>query len=221
MAKGTYHVLIGARSIEKGNAAVKELQGKGYEGTCEVLQIDQTDDDSIAAAAKQVESTHGRLDVLINNAAIASEEHTREAMISNLNTNTSGPYFVTHAFRPLLLKTTASTARVIQVSSGMGSVSIKLDHSNWVAPIPALPYRASKAALHMVTAQLVFEFKDDNIKFFTVCPGFTVSNLGAQNKVENGAKPTDEAVRPLLKIVAGKRDDEATRFLHADGQYDW
>lgn len=221
MAKGTYHILIGARSIEKGNAAVKELQSQGYEGTCEVLQIDQTDDDSIAAAAKQVESTHGRLDVLINNAAIASEEHTREAMISNLNTNASGPYFVTHAFRPLLQKTKASTARVIQVSSGMGSVSIKLDHSNWIAPIPALPYRASKAALSMVTAQLVFEFKDDNIKFFTVCPGFTVSNLGPQNKVENGAKPTDEAVRPLLKIVAGERDDEATKFLHADGQYDW
>lgn len=221
MAKGTYHVLIGARSIDKGNASVKELQSKGYEGTCEVLQIDQTDDDSIAAAAKRVESTHGHLDVLINNAAIASEEHTREAMISNLSTNAAGPYFLTHAFRPLLLKTKASTARVIQVSSGMGSVSIKLDHSNWVAPIPALPYRASKAALHMVTAQLVYEFKDDNIKFFTVCPGFTVSNLGAQNRVENGAKPTDEAVRPLVKIVEGERDDEATKFLHADGQYDW
>ena len=221
MAKGTYHVLVCSRSIDKGKAAVSELQSKGYEGTCELLQLDQTDDESIAAAAKFVETTYGRLDVLINNAAIASEEMTRENMISNFNTNATGVYFVTTAFRSLLQKA-KSTARIINVSSGMGSVAIKLDHSNWVAQIPALPYRASKAALHMVTAELIYEFKDDtNIKFFTVCPGFTVSNLGPQNNAEHGAKPTDEAVRPLMKIVEGERDEEASKFLHADGQYSW
>lgn len=221
MAKGTYHVLVGARSIDKGRSAVEDLQSKGYEGTCEFLQLDQTDDDSIAAAAKSVETTYGHLDVLINNAAIASTEATRENMISNFNTNAVGVYFVTTAFRPLLLKT-KPTARVINVSSGAGSVALKLDHSHWTAKLPAVPYRASKAALHMVTASLIYEFKDDaNVKFFTVCPGFTVSNLGPQNNVEHGAKPTDEAVRPLVKIVEGERDDEANRFLHADGQYDW
>lgn len=74
----------------------------------------------------------------------------------------------------------------------------------------------------MITAELVYEFKDDEkVKFFTVCPGFTVSNLGPQNKAENGAKATDEAVRPLMKIVEGERDGEARGFLHADGQYQW
>lgn len=221
MAKGLYHILIGARSIDKGKAAVEQLQSKGHKGTCELLQIDQTDDASIAAAAKSVETTHGRLDILINNAAIASEEMTRENMISNLNTNATGVYFVTQAFRPLLLKA-KGTARVINVSSGMGSVGLKLDHSHWVSAVAALPYRVSKAALHMVTAELIYEFKDEgNVKFFTVCPGFTVSNLGPNNKLENGAKATDEAVRPLLKIVEGERDGEANGFLHADGQYPW
>ena len=221
MAKGPYHVLIGARSTDKGKAAVKELQSKGHKGTCELLQLDQTDDGSIAAAAKFVETTYGRLDVLINNAAVASEEMTRENMIANFNTNATGVYFVTQAFRPLLLKA-KGTARVINVSSGMGSVALKLDHSNWTSKIPALPYRASKAALHMVTAELIYEFKDDaNVKFFTVCPGFTVSNLGPQNSLENGAKPTDEAVVPLVKIVEGERDGEVNGFLHADGQYPW
>jgi hypothetical protein len=51
MAKGPYHILIGARSIDKGQAAVEELQSKGHKGTCELLQIDQTDDASIAAAS--------------------------------------------------------------------------------------------------------------------------------------------------------------------------
>jgi NAD(P)-dependent dehydrogenase (short-subunit alcohol dehydrogenase family) len=221
MAQGSYHVLVCARSLEKGQKAVEFLQSKNYTGTCELLQLDQTDDASIAAAASRVASTHGRLDVLINNAAIASEIVTRENMISNFNTNATGVYFVTKAFHQLLLKA-KSTARIINVSSGMGSVAIKLDHSNWVASVPALPYRASKAALHMVTAELVYEFKDDEkIKFFTVCPGFTVSNLGPQNNEAHGAKPTEEAVRPLMRIVAGERDDEARKFLHADGQYDW
>ncbi|KAM0704261.1 hypothetical protein Q7P35_008494 [Cladosporium inversicolor] len=221
MAKGPYHILIGARSVEKGKAAVEELRSQNHPGTCELLHLDQTDDASIAAAAKSVETTHGRLDILINNAAIASEEMTRKNMTSNLDTNATGVYFVTQAFRHLLLKA-QGTARVINVSSGMGSVGLKLDHSNWVSSVSALPYRASKAALHMVVAELIYEFKDEkNVKFFTVCPGFTVSNLGPNNKVENGAKATDEAVRPLLKIVEGERDGEANGFLHADGQYPW
>ena len=221
MSKGPYHILIGARSADKGQAAVKQLQSKNHPGTCELLQLDQTDDASIAAAAKSVETTHGRLEILINNAAIASEEVTRENMLSDFNTNASGVYFVTQAFRPLLLKA-KGTARVVNVSSGMGSVALKLDHSNWTSSIAALPYRASKAALHMVTAQLIYEFKDEaNVKFFTVCPGFTVSNLGPQNKLENGAKATDEAVKPLLRIVEGERDEEVNGFLHADGQYPW
>lgn len=224
MAKGPYHILIGARFIDKGKAAVQQLQSKNLPGTCELLQIDQTDDASIAAAADYVSTTYGRLDVLINNAAIASEEPTRENMLSNFNTNAASVYFVTQAFRPLLIKTQSQnrTARVINVSSGMGSVALKLDHSHWTSSIPALPYRASKAALHMITAQLIYEFKDEgNVKFFTVCPGFTVSNLGPQNKLENGAKATDEAVRPLLRIVEGERDGEENGFLHAEGQYPW
>lgn len=224
MAKGPYHILIGARSIDKGKTAVQQLQSKNLPGTCELLQIDQTDDASIAAAANYVSTTYGRLDVLINNAAIASEEPTRENMLSDFNTNAAGVYFVTQAFRPLLIKAQSQnrTARVINVSSGMGSVALKLDHSHWSSSIPALPYRASKAALHMVTAQLIYESKDEgNVKFFTVCPGFTVSNLGPQNKLENGAKATDEAVRPLLRIVEGERDGEENGFLHAEGQYPW
>jgi NAD(P)-dependent dehydrogenase (short-subunit alcohol dehydrogenase family) len=222
MAKGPYHIFIGARSLSKGKAAVEQLQSNNYPGTCELVQLDQTDDASIAAAAKQIETTHGHLDVLINNAAIASEEITRENMASNFNTNVTSVYFVTQAFRALLLASPKPVVRIINVSTGMGSVSLKLDHSSWVSKISALPYRASKAALHMVSAELVYEFKDDTkVKIFTVCPGFTVSNLGPQNNEAHGAKPTDEAVRPLIKIVEGERDEEARKFIHADGQYEW
>lgn len=185
-----------------------------------MLQLDQTDDASIAAAAKHVESTYGRLDVLINNAAIALEEPTRENMALSFNNNATSVWFLTQALGDLLKKSN-TTARVINVSSGMGSVATKLDHTSWVTALSAQPYRASKTALSMITAQLVWEFKDDNVKFFTVCPGFTVSNLGKANTEENGAKPTDVAVKGLMNIVTGERDGEASKFLHADGLYDW
>jgi len=230
MAKGTYHVLVGARSTTKGEAAIKALQSKNHPGTCELVHLDQTDDASIEAAAKHVEATHGRLNILINNAAIASLDATRQNMADNFNTNASSVWFVTQAFRPLLLKSSSSSsssasasspARVINVSSGMGSIALKLDHTHWVTPQAALPYRVSKAALNMITAQMVWDFRDERVKFFTVCPGFTVSNLGEANSEANGAKPTDEAVRPLMGIVEGERDGEAGGFLHADGRYDW
>jgi NAD(P)-dependent dehydrogenase (short-subunit alcohol dehydrogenase family) len=223
MAKGTYHVLVCARSAEKGSAALKELQSKTHPGTCELVQLDQTDDASIAAAVKHVQATHGRLDVLINNAAIASKDPTRANMTENFSTNTLGPWFVTQAFRPLLLASasSASPARVINVSTGMGSVALKLDHSHWISGLSALPYSVSKTALSMVTAQLVYDFKDEEVKVFTVCPGFTVSNLGEENSEANGARPTADAVRGLMGVVEGKRDDEAGKFLHEGGLYDW
>lgn len=54
------HILLGARSVEKGEAAVKELQSRKLPGTVELVQIDLSSEDSIAAAAKAVESKHGR-----------------------------------------------------------------------------------------------------------------------------------------------------------------
>jgi NAD(P)-dependent dehydrogenase (short-subunit alcohol dehydrogenase family) len=221
MAKGTYHVLVCARSVEKGSAAIKTLQSQNHPGTCELVQLDQTDDASIAAAVKHVEATHGHLDVLINNAAIASKDPTRANLTENFSTNTLGPWFVTQAFRPLLLASTAAPARVINVSTGMGSVALKLDHSHWISGLSALPYTVSKTALSMVTAQLVYDFKDDDVKLFTVCPGFTVSNLGEENSEANGARPTAEAVRGLMGIVEGERDGDAGKFLHEGGLYDW
>lgn len=144
MEKGTYHVFVCSRSIDKGQAAVKDLQSRGYTGTCELVQLDQTDDASIAAAEKHIESTYGRLDVLINNAAIAHEEMTRKNMAECFNTNVTGVYLLTQAFAGLLKKST-STARVINVSSGLGSVAIRLNHDIPLAAVAALPYANEKA----------------------------------------------------------------------------
>lgn len=72
MAKGSYHVPMGSRSIEIGNAALEELQSRNLAGSVEMTPLDMTDDDTIERAATTVQRNHGKLDILVNNAAVVS-----------------------------------------------------------------------------------------------------------------------------------------------------
>ncbi|EKG22441.1 Short-chain dehydrogenase/reductase SDR [Macrophomina phaseolina MS6] len=221
MAKGSCHVLAGARSPEKGNAAVEELQSRNLPGSVELLLIDVADDISIESAAAEVERRHGKLDMLVNNAAIATvEAPLRQKLQECFNTNATGPAVVTNAFGPLLRKSSASP-RIVNISSGAGSIGRRLDPSSPIYKIQEVQYRASKAALNMITACQHVEYASDGIKVFAYDPGFTQSNLSSHNKVENGARTAAESVKPLIDVLEGKRDEEAGKFLHNTGIYPW
>lgn len=221
MAKGSYHVLMGSRSSEKGNAAVKELQSRNLPGSVEMIPLDVTDDDTIERAASSLHRDHGKLDILVNNAGIGSlTPPLRQQMRDAFDTNATGPAIVTNAFAPLLQKSTASP-RIVNISSGVGSINRRLDPSSPTYKLQGLQYRASKAALSMVTACQWVEYAPLGIKVFAYDPGFTQSNLGPQNKAENGARPAAESVMPLIDVLEGKRDDEVGRFLHNTGVYPW
>lgn len=60
MANKLNHVIIGSRSTEKGNAALKDLQGRGHPGSAEMVQLDVDSYESISKAAKTVEEKHGK-----------------------------------------------------------------------------------------------------------------------------------------------------------------
>ena len=221
MAKGSYHVLMGSRSAEKGNAAAKELQSRNLPGSVEVVPLDVTKDDTIERAASSVQRDHGKLDILVNNAAISAlNPPLRQQMRDAFDTNATGPAVVTLAFAPLLLKSTASP-RIVNISSGAGSINRRLDPSSPMYKIQEVQYRASKAALSMVTACQWVEYGPAGVKVFAYNPGFTVSSLGPQNKAENGAMPASEAVMPLIDVLEGKRDHEDGKFLHSTGVYPW
>ena len=220
MAKGSYHVLVGSRSVDKGNDAIKQLESRNLAGSAELIPLDVTNDEMIEQAATTVERNHGKLDILVNNAGIAAfTPPLRQQMRDAFDTNATGPAIVTNAFAPLLQKSTA-TARIINVSSGAGSIGRRLDPTSQLYNRHVVQYRASKAALSMVTACDWVEY-GPAIKVFAYCPGYTVSNLSEQNKAEHGAKPTAEAVMPLIDVLEGKRDEEAGLFLHNTGIYPW
>ncbi|MCJ1437686.1 hypothetical protein MMC27_007073 [Xylographa pallens] len=213
LADASNHVLLGSRSIEKGEKAVKELQSQHLSGTVELVQVDVSSEESVAAAAKAVESEHGKLDALVNNAGIVSTNGTTaQQMTECLITNAVGAQLMGDYFAPLLRKS-AGTPRIVNVTSGAGSIGLRFDRSHPTALLKAVPYRVSKAAMNMVAACQWHEFGAEGFKVFIYGPGFTVSNLSALNKAEKGAKPTSVGTAPIVAMLNGERDEDDGKFV--------
>lgn len=202
---------------------MKSLQALNQPGTIELLEIDIANDDSVHAAAKKVDSLHGRLDALVNNAAHNGLDgaNTAEKLRNCFPTNVVAPIVVGDAFEPLLKKS-VGTPRILNLSSLSGSINHRLDKTSWFYDdTRANAYRISKAALNMVSADQSVRYAEAGIKVFAYCPGFTISNFSYANKAEYGARPTSESVAPMLKVLNGERDAENGGFLHDAGQHPW
>lgn len=164
-----------------------------------------------------------RLDGLVNNAAIADVSTNGtpgQKMSQTFATNTTGPLLMVDAFAPLLKKS-LDIARVVNVTSGAGSISMDLDPQAMGYAMKTVEYRASKAVLNMISACQAVEHGREELKLFLFNPEFTVSSLGPYDKKEYGAKPTSEGAEPVVKILRGKREKDHGGFLHANGQHPW
>lgn len=149
----------------------------------------------------------------MNNAGIATAQGTEAQQILEVfRVNTVGVYLTGSYFAPLLKKA-AGTARIVNVTSGAGSITNRLDPNGIGNTHKAIPYRVSKTAMHMVFASQVREFEEEGIKVFLYGPGHTVSNLGTYNKAEFGAKPTSVGAAPITAMVNGTRDADAGKYL--------
>ncbi|MCJ1308205.1 hypothetical protein MMC25_001858 [Agyrium rufum] len=208
LADSTKIILLGSRSSEKGEAAVKELQSHKQPGTVELLQVDVASQDSITAAAKKVESSYGRLDALVNNAGIADPSGSlADKMEQCFRTKATGPLLIGEAFAPLLKKS-IGTPRIINVSSAHGSITARLGEKNDKESFGWSWYRAGKTALNMITACQVVDHDKFGFKVFSYCPGLTASNLSDMNAAGGGAKPTSEGAALMVSILNGERDAE-------------
>ena len=201
-------VLVGSRNLERGEAAAKGI-GPG----AIALQLDVTDRASIAAAAERIRAEFGRLDLLVNNAAISNTskvpgqsvaEYAKLTRASNVSldevravweTNVFGVLAVYQAMLRLLRK--SSDARIVNVSSGVGSLTLNSDptyaqHRNF-GPV----YPASKTALNAITLAMMVELEDTEIKVNLVSPGFTKTNL---NNYE-GTASVEEGSREVVRVA--------------------
>ena len=208
MVHGGHTVLVGSRNLSRGEAAAREI-GSG----AIALQLDVTDQTSVAAAVEHIRQEFGRLDLLVNNAAISNtrkgnlslQEYAKISLASNASldeirtvweTNVFGTLAVYQAMLPLLRE--GKDARIVNVSSGVGSLTTNAD--------PAFPYHkfygpvypASKAALNAMTLAMMVELEETGIKVNLVSPGFTKTNLNGYAGTESVEDGSREVVRVAL-----------------------
>jgi NAD(P)-dependent dehydrogenase (short-subunit alcohol dehydrogenase family) len=201
-------VFVGSRNFERGELAAKEL-GSG----AIAIQLDVTDHSSIAAAAERIRKEFGRLDLLVNNAAISNtnrgeepiQEYAKKTVASKVSldevravweTNVFGVLAVYKAMLPLLRE--SSDARIVNVSSGVGSLATNADKEFHYRKMYGPVYPASKAALNAVTLAMMIELEDTAIKINLVSPGFTKTALNGFAGTESLEDGSREVVRVAL-----------------------
>jgi NAD(P)-dependent dehydrogenase (short-subunit alcohol dehydrogenase family) len=193
-------VLVGARNKQAGENAAGLLCGEGL--IAHFIEIDVTDSDSISVAAAAIKKRFGQLDILVNNAGIADAADgpapvaRLDAVERVLRTNFLGALAVTQAMLPLLRKSPA--ARIVNVSSGLGSLTQNGDPDHPVAATKLIGYSASKAALNMLTVQLGHLLRDTAIKINSADPGYTATDLNGHNGLQTIPEGAAEAIRLAL-----------------------
>jgi NAD(P)-dependent dehydrogenase (short-subunit alcohol dehydrogenase family) len=216
-------VLLACRSLEKAERAIAEVQATSPKGTLYPLQLDVTNESEIEAAVKQVSSTFGHLDVLINNAGIhARSEGFPSQLREAFATNTAGPAAMVEAFKPLLKK--SPNPRLLFVSTSVGSITLRCDPTNKSYNVSATSYRVSKAALNMLTACYAKELKEEfGCNVWAVDPGLVVSNLTGNAELMRARGAGDPAVsaKTILDICEGKRDEDVGKMVYKDGVHPW
>jgi NAD(P)-dependent dehydrogenase (short-subunit alcohol dehydrogenase family) len=229
LARRGFTVLVGSRNLERGEAAAKTI-----DGDARAVQLDVTDEASIAAAAQRIRKELGRLDVLINNGAISNTskrpgetvaEYARRLPPSRFplaevraiwETNVVGVLALYQAVLPLLRE--SPRARIVNVSSGVGSLTRNADPSFPARASFGPGYAASKTALNAMTLAMAIELESTGIKVNAVSPGFTKTNLNAYE----GSETVEEGAAEAVRVALLGPDGPTGTFSHAKlGQLPW
>lgn len=194
-----FTVYVAARSQERGEAAAAALGQQGI--TARFVPLEVTDQSSVEEAARRVAEEVDHLDVLVNNAGVPSTMGGRAApsatsvedMRSVYEINVFGIVRVTNAFLPLLRK--APAARIVNVSSEVGSMDCAVNPDSYVSAMPAVAqYPSSKAAVNMLTVQYAKELRESGIKVNAANPGFTDTDFTSHRGVRPAAKGAEPSV---------------------------
>jgi NAD(P)-dependent dehydrogenase (short-subunit alcohol dehydrogenase family) len=210
-----YTVLVGSRDLARGQAVVEELTGLD----AEAIQLEVTDETSIRRAAQDIERDHGHLDVLVNNAAIIAEgdaaasEITADVLRRGYETNVVGLIAVTQAMLPLLRK----EARIVNLSTGLSSLTALGDQTDRASTVRMLGYQSSKIAVNLATVMLANELRGTGILVNAADPGKCATEMGGLDTPRTAAEGAAVAVR-LATLPEGAHTGE----LHSEeGRVPW
>lgn len=219
LGKAGHRVLLGARDETRGREAAKTLQAEGID--VRFVAVDLTNPASLTAAAADIEANEGRVDVLVNNAAIALQNDGLPGTVDlgavrqTFETNFFGTVAVTQALLPLLKK--SASGRIVNVSSGLGSITLNNDPAWEFAAVKFLGYNGSKAALNMFTVLLAAELKDHGIKVNAADPGYTATDLNGHS----GHQTIPEGAAEAIRLALLPDDGPTGGFFNSDGAEPW
>lgn len=209
-----YYVYLGSRSLENGSEAVEKLKAEGL-NEVEAVRIDVSDDESVKAARAEIGEKTEVLDALINNAGIlGGMDQTTSTDIAVFkevfDTNLFGVVRVTQAFMDLLRK--SDQPRIVNVTSGLGSLTLHNDPAWKYYKVKAAIYNSSKAALNMYTITLAYELRDTPFKVNAVDPGYTATDFNHHS----GTGTVEEAGARLVRCATADADSPTGKFFSDD-----
>jgi NAD(P)-dependent dehydrogenase (short-subunit alcohol dehydrogenase family) len=244
-SEGKYHVFVGSRDFSKAEKAIESLVAddsvKVDANDLEPIQIDIDDDASIKAAAETIDNKYHKLDILLNNAAIALPEEEafraggstlREFYRRHYETNVFGTAAAAEAFIPLLRK---GEKRLAFTSSSVGSlhaateenlvpgVSLNglVDHTILMAGANNLQayvvYRSTKSALNMIMVQYAKQLEGEGFIVSASNPGYCATNLNAYS----GLKDPREGAKALIRCATGAKEDVHCLMVNENGTEPW
>lgn len=184
--------ILAARDGAKGAAAAEKLAGQGL--AAHFVELDVTREESITAAVREIETRHGDIDVLVNNAAVLIDgpggfsasafDLKTDILRATLETNVEGPLKLMQAVLPGMRA--RGYGRVVNLSSTAGQLA------GMGAGYPA--YRISKCALNALTAIFADEVKEKDVKINAMCPGWVRTGMGGPEAPRSVAEGADTAI---------------------------
>lgn len=219
LLKQGYHVYLGSRDFTKGKEAATQLQSEGLENV-EPIELDVTDEASVTKAAETLGQKIRSLDVLINNAGILGgmEQTSLSIDVATFkevyDTNLFGVVAVTQAFINLLKKSDAP--RIVNVTSGLGSLTLHTDPSWKYYQVKAAAYVSSKAALNAYTIVLAYDLRDTAFKVNAVDPGYTATDFNHHS----GPGTVEDAAARIVKSATLDADGPTGQFFSDDNAPD-
>jgi NAD(P)-dependent dehydrogenase (short-subunit alcohol dehydrogenase family) len=207
-----YFVYLGSRDQQRGEQAVSQLQKEGLTNV-ELLLLDVNNEASVRAARQKVKS----LDVLINNAGVLGTPDAQLPSDTSISifkevfdTNVFGVISVTQAFLDLLKQ--SSAPRIVNVTSGLGSLTLQSDPAYRYYVVKPAAYVASKAALNMYTIVLAYELRDTAFKVSSVDPGYTATEFNGFS----GHGTIQDAGARLVKAATLPQEAPSGQFYSDD-----
>ncbi|MDZ8189149.1 MAG: SDR family oxidoreductase [Nostoc sp. ChiSLP02] len=213
-------VLVGARDIGRGEEAANQLRLNKIDA--KAIQLNVVDQKTIDSTARQIESEFGKLDILVNNAGILSQgdrlppsQVDIQTLRDTYETNVFGVFAVTKALLPLLKKSAAG--RIVNISSGLGSLTLNLDPNYEFANFKLVAYNSSKTAVNALTVLFAAELKDTPIKVNAADPGYTATDIN-QNQ---GHRTVQQGATAAVRLATLPEDGSTGGFFDENGVLPW